>query len=93
VAVSKDRSHGAERVEGPVLRFLQDALLLDLATIDVETDLFDRELIDSFGYVALVAFLEREFAIHIPDEELANVRLRSVASIVAFIEARLKPVR
>ena len=58
---------------------------------DVPADddsLFDSGYIDSFALPDLVAELEKEFAITIPDSDLNPRKFESVSRIEAYIQSR-----
>ncbi|HTP34517.1 MAG TPA: acyl carrier protein [Candidatus Acidoferrales bacterium] len=54
-----------------------------------EESLFESGLLDSFTLVDLVAALESEFAIKIPDSDLTPRKFDSVVSIERYIQSRL----
>lgn len=56
--------------------------------LDDTASLLDNGVIDSTGVLELVAFLEKQFAIKIADEELLPDNLDSIASIVAFVSRK-----
>jgi len=51
--------------------------------------LFESGLLDSFTLVDLVAALEKEFAIRIPDADLQPRKFDSVERIEAYVASRL----
>jgi acyl carrier protein len=56
--------------------------------LDDGASLLDNGVIDSTGVLELVAFLEKQFAIKINDEELLPENLDSVANIAAFLSRK-----
>ena len=46
-------------------------------------------LLDSFGVLDLVQFLEQEFGIHVSDEELLPERFESLQAVASFVESKL----
>lgn len=56
--------------------------------IDPEESLFDAGVLDSFGLPELVAALEVEFDIKIPDADLASQTFESVNRIAAYVQKR-----
>ncbi len=79
------------RMEAKIRQYLTDTLLVefdDAAGVHEETNLFESGLIDSFGFVQLVAFLEKEFLIKISDDEVLSDALSSFAKIKAFVQAK-----
>jgi acyl carrier protein len=54
----------------------------------LEESLFESGLLDSFTLTDLVAALEREFAIRIPDGDLTPRKFDSIARIQAYVASR-----
>ncbi len=76
-----------------IRQYLAETLLIEFgdaagATSEDE-NLFESGLIDSFGFVQLVAFLEKTFDIKISDEEVLSDALSSFAKIRTFVEAKV----
>jgi acyl carrier protein len=53
-----------------------------------EESLFESGLLDSFSLADLVAALEREFSVQIPDGDLKPRKFDTVARIEAYIQSR-----
>ena len=53
-------------------------------------EILQAGLIDSFGFVQLVAFLEKEFGIKITDDEVLSDSLSSFAKIRSFTETKVR---
>ncbi|MDR3670060.1 MAG: phosphopantetheine-binding protein [Holophaga sp.] len=51
--------------------------------------LFESGLIDSFGILELIASLEEELGVKVPDSELLPSRFETVDKIVAYFRPRL----
>jgi len=62
----------------------------DDENITFRTDLFQSGLIDSFGLVELIIFIESTFQISISNEELVSSSMSSLHEIVTMIEEKLK---
>lgn len=56
--------------------------------ITPRTNLFTTGIIDSFGFVELVAYLEAEFGIKFTDEELLSGRFNSFKSLVSIVKEK-----
>jgi acyl carrier protein len=56
--------------------------------VEVEDQLFQSGLLDSFALPDLVAALEQEFGIRIPDADLRPAVFGSIDSIAKYIERR-----
>jgi acyl carrier protein len=55
---------------------------------DREASLFDTGVIDSFDLVDLVADLEKEFNIKVPDNDLHPSKFESLAKIAAYLSSQ-----
>ena len=50
------------------------------------TELVRSEVLDSYGIVEVIAFIETTFQIQVPDEELTPDNFRSIADICTMLE-------
>ncbi|MHC4235823.1 MAG: phosphopantetheine-binding protein [Planctomycetota bacterium] len=57
--------------------------------IDPEVDLFDTGILDSAAVLSVVFFIETEFGLTIPDEDLLPENISSVAAATRYITMRL----
>ena len=57
--------------------------------LKLDTDFFDKGIIDSTGVIELVGFLEESFDISVDDEELIPENLSSLQKIDVFLEKKL----
>ncbi|WP_438018412.1 phosphopantetheine-binding protein [Sorangium sp. So ce315] len=57
--------------------------------INESTDLFRAGIIDSFGYMQLIDFLQRTFQITFSTSELLSNMLTTLSAIVATVEAKI----
>jgi D-alanine--poly(phosphoribitol) ligase subunit 2 len=53
-----------------------------------ESDLFEAGVIDSYGFIELVSFLEQTFGISLTDDDLASPQMSSLAGISQLVAAR-----
>jgi acyl carrier protein len=84
LATSKDES-----VYEAVTGFLTKKFKIQLGeNFNEHTDLFQEGLIDSFGFVELVGFLEKTFYIHFEDAELTTNSLNTVDNIVTTVKRK-----
>jgi acyl carrier protein len=51
--------------------------------------LLDEGIVDSMGAVELVAFLEDQFGVSIPDDEITEDNFGTIASIAQFVGRKL----
>ena len=75
-----------------IARFMQSQFLVtfDGQRVTPTTNLFESGHLDSFGFVELITFLEREFAITFSDEDLLSNRLNSLAGVAALVQEKLR---
>ena len=60
-----------------------------LETIDLDEDLLGNGIMDSLGMMKLVLFLENEFNVQIPPEDMTVENFVSVQSISEYISHKL----
>ena len=81
------------QMDQKIRQYLAETLLIEFGDADggvpEDQNLFESGLIDSFGFVQLVAFLEKEFDIKISDEEVLSDSLSSFAKIRSFVETKV----
>ena len=53
-----------------------------------DASLFDSGVIDSFGLMAFIGELERQFGVKVPDEELTPRKFETIAKVAAWFDAR-----
>jgi len=79
--------------DAKIRQYLSRTLLIELgdgpSRVPEGQNLFEAGLIDSFAFVELVAFLEKEFKIKITDGEALSDALSSYAGIRAFVESKV----
>jgi D-alanine--poly(phosphoribitol) ligase subunit 2 len=81
---------GSDLTESTIKKYLCQHFLVEFsANTNADTDLFEQGFIDSYGYVELVNFLEKQFQIRFTDEELISRELRSLNTIVAMVGKKL----
>jgi acyl carrier protein len=77
-----------EQVQQTVTKFLSSHFRVNFGEVNEQTDLFQEGLIDSFGFVELVAFLEKTFSIRFDEKEFTTNSLNTVANIVATVKRK-----
>lgn len=58
--------------------------------LEDNADIFESGIVKSFFAVELISFTEQEFEIEIEDEDLDLNNFRSIASLAAFVERKMK---
>jgi acyl carrier protein len=78
-------------IEATVVRYLQENYLPQSGErrIDPRENLFDSGILDSAAVLSVILFIEQEFAITIPDEDLLPENVASVEAAVAYVTRRL----
>jgi len=75
-----------EQIRHQIREKLESQFLADFEnTLTGESDLFEEGVIDSFGLVDLVAFLESSFALHFTDEELMSPEMTTLDGMANLI--------
>ena len=64
---------------------IENFLFGDEDQIELETDFFEKGIIDSTGVIELVSYMEETFEISIDDEELIPENLSSLKNIGEFL--------
>ncbi len=57
--------------------------------LKLDTDFFDKGIVDSTGVIELVSFLEETFNLSVEDDELIPENLSSLNNIDAFLKKKL----
>ena len=58
----------------------------NIEEMDPSESLFDSGILDSFALADVVAGLEKQFSINVPDSDLTPRKFQSISRIVAYIE-------
>jgi acyl carrier protein len=61
----------------------------EAATIPLDESLVELEVLDSYGVIELVAFLESNWTIKILDEEITREKMGSINKMVSLILSKL----
>lgn len=56
--------------------------------LELDTDFFDKGIIDSTGVIELVSFIEEKFNISVDDDELIPENLSSLKKIDLFLQKK-----
>ena len=55
---------------------------------DADTDLFDAGLVDSYGFIELVGFIEETYGVTLSDDDLASPAIATLRGITDLIASR-----
>ena len=74
-----------------VMTYLEKTAESQGITLPGESDsLFDQRVLDSFGLLEFIAFLEETFAIKIPDDDLTPDRFETIENIREYLENHVR---
>ncbi len=80
----------AGQTQGKIKHYLETNSLAEFdAAVTENSDLFKEGFIDSFGYIELVKFLEKEFKIRFTDEELVSNQLNTLKNITGMVQSKI----
>lgn len=68
---------------------IENFLFGEEVQLDLDTDFFDKGIIDSTGVIELVSFIEEKFNISVEDDELIPENLSSLKKVDAFLQKKL----
>ena len=68
---------------------IENFLFGEEVQLELDTDFFDKGIIDSTGVIELVSFIEERFNISVDDEELIPDNLSSLKKIDVFLQKKL----
>lgn len=73
-----------------VRSFVEENFLLGSELEVADTDsLLQLQIVDSTGFLEIVAFLETTFAIKVRDDEMVPENLETIANITAYVSRKL----
>lgn len=76
-------------IEQRIQEFMSKTFLFEFGSeVNADTDLFEAGLIDSFGFVELVSFLEGTFEVKFSDDDLASPETSTLSGIARTVRAR-----
>lgn len=79
-------------IEATLRKYIREQCLprSDAAQFADERNLFESGVLDSAGLISFIGFIEVEFDMKIPDEDLVPAHFMSIASIAAYVRSRQK---
>jgi acyl carrier protein len=74
-------------VEDHIEKFVRNQFSVDPADpgFDREVDLFEYGYVDSVGVVELIGFIQEEFSVEVPDDDLLAGDFSSIAGIARIV--------
>jgi acyl carrier protein len=82
------KTNGAH-IEAKLLSYIRENCLPSNSTADLAYDqnLFDAGIVDSAGLISFLNYIEKEFSLTIPDEDLLPENFVSINSMAAYIRS------
>jgi acyl carrier protein len=80
-----ETSAAADRIRNFILEKFPLARKRNLTNRD---QLLDTGILDSLGVLDVVAFIEKEFSVHVSDDELLPENFQSVDALVTFVQSK-----
>jgi len=72
-----------------ILNYLKSSVLLNPEEeIPLDRSLLEAGILDSYGIVDLLTFIEGEFGLAIPDEDITKEKMGSIRKMANYIVAR-----
>jgi acyl carrier protein len=68
---------------------IENFLFGEEVQLELDTDFFDKGIIDSTGVIELVSFIEEKFDLSVDDDELIPENLSSLKKIDLFLQKKL----
>jgi acyl carrier protein len=77
-------------ISATLIDYIQKELAIGRAkAVQPDDDLFSTGVLDSLGILQLVLFIEEQFGIKVPDEDVLFENFQTVAAMTRYLEAKL----
>jgi acyl carrier protein len=82
-------------VRQKIVEYIEDVSLVSLTEQQIGDgdNLFEVGILDSYGLIELLLYLEKQFAFKLTEEEMASPRLASVEGICAIVAEKAMVAR
>ena len=74
-----------EHVQSKILSYLKDSMLVDIDQIKMDENLLSSGHIDSFSFIEMVSFIEKEFQIKLSDDDIQKPEITTVSGITDIV--------
>lgn len=81
-------SNRSEELKNLISNFIISNSFSSTKDFDEDTFIFREGLLDSMGFMSLIAFIEKNFEMVISDSELVEENFESVNAIVKYLETK-----
>ena len=77
-------------MDNTLINYIKNELIVDSQDIDIdaEDDLLGSGLLDSLGMMKLVSFIEKEFELKIPAQDMVIENFMTVACISNYLKSK-----
>ncbi len=77
-------------IDGAIRHFIAHNIMLKRSdsAIEIDDPLLENGVINSFGIVELVSFIEREFGVRIPDHDVVPENFNTVRAIASLVKSK-----
>lgn len=85
-----------ENMQEIIIKFIKENYIVGRSNkteLALDESLLDSGIMDSTGILELVLFLEEQFSITIPDEEIIPENLDTVNNMMAFVNKKLSVIK
>lgn len=88
------KTNEIHKIQKKIINFLKmgNPLIQQNKNLPLDKSLLELGLIDSFGIIELVGFIEKNFQIQINDNELTKEKFGSIIKMSKLINSKLKKI-
>jgi len=80
-------SETTERIEQIIVNYVKSfAIVVPGQEIPLEESLLEAGILDSFGIVEMITYVESEFDVAIPDEDMTREKLGSIRKMAQYVQ-------
>jgi acyl carrier protein len=79
-------------IEATLIAYIREECLSRHGKVELadETNLFEAGIVDSAGLLSFIGFIEKEYGLTVPDEDLLPENFVTIARIAKYIRAHLR---
>lgn len=74
-----------DNIQEKILTYLRDTMLVDTNEIKMDQNLLATGHIDSFSFIEMVCFLEKEFQVKFTDDDVQKPEITTVEGMTSLI--------
>lgn len=78
------------QIADQIAAYVRETFIADpTANVPLSRSLVEEGIIDSYGIIDIVEFIEREYSVSIPNEDLVRENFGSINMMSAYVQRRL----